>query len=179
MSPLDLTAESTIFLSYLQLTRTSLRWGKETYTYIYIYVHTYIHIVLFISSVKTQDPWPCSNLWWHRVERHLWPLRNLWCSGGDRWIIKDYNWGTSLVAQWLRIRLPMQWTRVRAPVWEGPTCRGAAKPVCQNCWAWALEPASHNYWAHVPQLPKPAHLEPVLRNKRNHRSEKPAHHNKE
>ena len=37
-----------------------------------------------------------------------------------------------LVAQWLRIRLPMQGTRVRALVREDPTCRGAAKPVCHN-----------------------------------------------
>ena len=40
--------------------------------------------------------------------------------------------GTSLVAQWLRIRLPMQGTQVRALVWEDPTCRGATKPVCHN-----------------------------------------------
>ena len=38
----------------------------------------------------------------------------------------------SLVAQWLRIRLPMQGTRVRALVWEDPTCRGATKPVHHN-----------------------------------------------
>ena len=38
----------------------------------------------------------------------------------------------SLVVQWLRIRLPMQGTQVRALVWEDPTCRGAAKPVCHN-----------------------------------------------
>ncbi|KAJ8775615.1 hypothetical protein J1605_001335 [Eschrichtius robustus] len=37
-----------------------------------------------------------------------------------------------LVAQWLRIRLPMQGTQVRALVWEDPTCRGATKPVCHN-----------------------------------------------
>ena len=35
----------------------------------------------------------------------------------------------SLVAQWLRICLPMQGTRVRALVWEDPTCRGATRPV--------------------------------------------------
>ncbi|KAJ8791388.1 hypothetical protein J1605_004335 [Eschrichtius robustus] len=35
----------------------------------------------------------------------------------------------SLVAQCLRIRLPMQGTRVRALVREDPTCRGATKPV--------------------------------------------------
>ena len=38
----------------------------------------------------------------------------------------------SLVAQWLRICLPMQGTRVRALVWEDPTCRGATKPVSHN-----------------------------------------------
>ena len=39
---------------------------------------------------------------------------------------------TSLVAQWLGIRLPVQGTRVRALVWEDPTCHGATKPVCRN-----------------------------------------------
>ena len=38
----------------------------------------------------------------------------------------------SLVAQWLRIRLPIQRTRVRALVQEDPTCRGATKPVHCN-----------------------------------------------
>ena len=87
--------------------------------------------------------------------------------------------GASLVAQWLRICLPMQWTRVRALVWEDPTYHGATKPVHHNYWACALEPASHNYWARVPQLLKPMHLEPVLRNKRSHRNKKPAHSNEE
>ena len=31
----------------------------------------------------------------------------------------------------------------------------------------------------MPQLLKPVRLEPVLRNKRSHRNEKPTHHNKE
>ena len=39
----------------------------------------------------------------------------------------------SLVAQWLRVCLPVQGTRVRALVWEDPTCRGAAGPVSHNC----------------------------------------------
>ena len=38
----------------------------------------------------------------------------------------------SLVAQWLRIHLPMQGTRVRALFREDPTCRVATKPVCHN-----------------------------------------------
>ena len=41
----------------------------------------------------------------------------------------------SLVAQWLRICLPVQRTRVRALVWEDPTCRGATRPVSHNYWA--------------------------------------------
>ena len=40
--------------------------------------------------------------------------------------------GTSLVVQWLRIRLPMQGTWVRSLVQEDPTCRGATKPVRHN-----------------------------------------------
>ena len=54
---------------------------------------------------------------------------------------------TSVVAQWLRIRLPMQGTRVQSLVREDPTCRGATKSMCHNYWACALEPASHNYWS--------------------------------
>ena len=40
--------------------------------------------------------------------------------------------GASLVAQWLRIHLPMKGTRVRTLVREDPTCHGATKPVCHN-----------------------------------------------
>ena len=40
--------------------------------------------------------------------------------------------GTSLVAQGLRIRLPMQGTRVQALVQEVPTCCGATKPMRHN-----------------------------------------------
>ena len=41
--------------------------------------------------------------------------------------------GASLVAQWLRICLPMQGTRVRALVWGDPTYRGATRSVSHNC----------------------------------------------
>ena len=40
--------------------------------------------------------------------------------------------GASLMAQWLRVCLPMQWTRVRALVWEDPTCHGATRPLSHN-----------------------------------------------
>ena len=39
---------------------------------------------------------------------------------------------TSLVAQWLRIRLPMQGTWVRYLAREDPTCREATKPMRHN-----------------------------------------------
>ena len=45
---------------------------------------------------------------------------------------KNEQFRTSLVAQWLRIRLPMQGTWVRALVWEDPTCHGATKLVHHN-----------------------------------------------
>ena len=45
----------------------------------------------------------------------------------------------------------MQGTRVWALVREDPTCRGAAKPVSHYYRGCALDPASHNYWAHVQQ----------------------------
>ena len=86
---------------------------------------------------------------------------------------------TCLVVQWLGIRLPMQGTRVWALVQEDPTHCRAAKPERHNYWACALEPASHNCWARMPQLLKPTCLEPVLGNKRSHLNEEPVHRNKE
>ena len=72
--------------------------------------------------------------------------------------------GTSLVAQWLRIRLPMQGTWVRSLVQEDPTGCRAAKPVCHNYWACALEPTSHNYWARAPWSLCTATTEPTRHN---------------
>ena len=56
-----------------------------------------------------------------------------WGALGDKagklsWYKNRGPWA-SLVAQWLRICLPMQGTQVRALVWEDPTCRGATKPM--------------------------------------------------
>ena len=74
-------------------------------------------------------------------------------------LTKQEGYGTSLVAQWLRIHLPLQETRVWSLIQEDPTCHGATKPI------------SHNYWACA--------LEPMLHNKRSYRNEKPAHRNEE
>ena len=133
-----------------------------------------------IGPVKT----PPSNVYLRQRKSPPAPTSLVWqifteCLLRARDVLKIQWWGTSLVVQWLRIRLPMQGTWVRDLVREDPTCRGATKPMHHNYWACALEPASHNYWASVPQLLKPAHLEPVLRNTRSHHSEKPKHLNEE
>ena len=81
--------------------------------------------------------------------------------------LKVCEFWTSVVAQWLRIRLPMQGTRVRSPVQEDPTCRGATKPVRHNYLyspqATTTEPV-YNYWS-------PCTLEPT------HPNSEPTHHN--
>ena len=46
--------------------------------------------------------------------------------------LKKGEFGTSLVAQWLRIRLAMQETWVRALGWEDSTCRRATKLMRHN-----------------------------------------------
>ena len=52
-------------------------------------------------------------------------------------------------------------------VWEYPTCCRAIKAMCHNHWACALEPESRSCWnLHA--------LEPILRNKKSHRRQKPA-----
>ena len=111
------------------------------------------------------------------VEITVWFLSANWTLTDIIFFLKNSS-GASQVAQWLRIRLPMQGTGVWALAQEDPTCRGAAKPMCHNCWACTLEHVSDNYWARVPQLLKRMHLEPVL-HKRSHDNEKLAHHNKE
>ena len=68
---------------------------------------------------------------------------------------KNRKSGASLVAQWLRICLPMQGTRVRALVWEDPACRGATKPVSHNYWACASG-ACAPQWER-PDSERPAH----------------------
>ena len=83
----------------------------------------------------------------------------------------------SLVAQRLRICLPMQGTQVQALVWEDPTCRGAAGPVSHSCWACAsgacaLQQDRPRWWeARAPRW----RVAPACRNwrKPSHRNEDP------
>ena len=95
----------------------------------------------------------------------------------------------SLVAEWIRISLPMQGMWVRSLLKEDPTCHRAVKPTTN-----APQPMNPHSRAHEPQLLslcvtateacmvqllKPACLEPVLCNKRRHCNEKPGHQNEE
>ena len=48
---------------------------------------------------------------------------------------QDFQLGTSLVVQWLRIHLPVQRTQVRSLTWEDSICHRATEPMCRNCWA--------------------------------------------
>ena len=105
-------------------------------TYVNTKAYTWLFLAtLFVTSQNWKQPkslsvGECSNKQWciHNIE---------YCSE-IKWMI----WA-SLVAQCLRIHLPMQGTRVRSLVLEDPTCRGATKPV------------GHNYWAGAPQLLNP------------------------
>ena len=83
----------------------------------------------------------------------------------------ELNWTelkTSLVAQWIRIRLPMQETKVPPLLQEDSTCWGITKPMLHNFWGHVLEPRNCSDCTRVPQLRKPARLEPVLGSKRSH-----------
>ena len=58
-------------------------------------------------------------------------MQSLWRN--PCWICEEnLGAGTSLVAQWLTIRVPVQGTRVQSLVQEDPTCHGATNPVHHN-----------------------------------------------
>ena len=80
---------------------------------------------------------------------------NDWCP------YKKVTWGASLVAQWLRICLPMQGTQVQSLLWEGRSHILRGSQACG------------------PQLLKPACpiLKLALCNNRSHHNEKSMHHN--
>ena len=77
------------------------------------------------------DPQYNKQLFQHRLLKR--PSSLHWITLGSP---SKLHWpGTTLVVQWLRIRLPMQGTQVRALVREDPTCRRATKPLCHNYWS--------------------------------------------
>ena len=66
----------------------------------------------------------------------------------------------SLVAQWLRICLPMQGTRVRSLVREDPTCHGATKPCATAIEPVLWSPRATTTEAHVPRARAPQQEKP-------------------
>ena len=70
-------------------------------------------------------------------------------------------YGTSMVVQWIRIRLAMQGMQAQSLVRELRLYMSCSNSVCML------------------QLISPCALEPVLLNKRGHHNEKPVHHNLE
>ena len=98
-----------------------------------------------IRTLGREDPTCCGatkpkhhNYWARALEpasHNYWSLQATTKTQCSQKYIK--NFWASLVAQWLRICLPMQGTRVRALVWEDPTYHGATRPVSHNYWACA------------------------------------------
>ena len=88
-----------------------------------------------------QGPWRCNQF----------KMRSNWIRVGPQLVtsvlLKKGSLGTSLMVQWLGIRLPMQGTWVRSQVWEDATCCGAPKPTHHIYGALALEPVSCSYWS--------------------------------
>ena len=138
------------------------------------------------QNLRLESIWPQG-----QHEESIWGEERICILHGvvDTWFyafIKTYRAGASLVAQWLRIHLPMQGTWVRALVREDPTCQGTTKPcapqllsLCSRapkpqllspCVTTTEARASR---AHAPQQEKPPQWEAHAPQRR----VAPAHHN--
>ena len=131
---LDFTPWNKYMEMYLCFSKTSQRcqgWEPPLYT---IYGSVFqngrarllaLGIQEYLLKMQILGPLPC----FYIGSLGVW-LRNYSLTGFSR-----DSYGASLVAQCLRICLPMQGTRFRDLVWEDPTCRGATRPVSHNYWA--------------------------------------------
>ena len=71
------------------------------------------------------------------------------------------EFGTSLVAQLVRVHLPMKGTWVQSLVWEDSTSRGMTEPVCYNFFFFTVQvfiftpfrPWIHSEWVLTVQVP--------------------------
>ena len=152
------------------------------FKYIQLHSRSALSVILRQYSIVPRNYYYICQVFYKKEVRHVIVNKtHLWVKGEqtNNELSQESTVGTSLVAHWLRVRLPVRGTRVWALVREDPTCRRATRPVRHSYWACTLEPASHNCWACMPQLPRLMSLEPMLCNKRSHRNEKPAHRNKE
>ena len=101
---------------------TQNKWTSISKRYLYIHVHRSI-----ICNSQKMKVTQVSTDGWMVKENVVYTYNELLFN-----LKKEGNSGASLVAQWLRIRLPMQGTWVRALVREDPICRRATKPVRHN-----------------------------------------------
>ena len=110
-----------------------LQWGVSTS----LKYHWWAVEVVEVDTMEAMPPWlalrwsgPLYTLHSHGLflVAHLSPSSTQQLEG----TVKNLHLGASLVAQRLRIRLPMLGTRVRALVWEDPTCHRATKPLLHN-----------------------------------------------
>ena len=84
------------------------------------------------------------------TEHHMWQMVTLPPSPHallepGNYLFKAWNLGASLVAEWIRIHLPMQWTQLWSLVWEDSTYCKATMPVSHSYWslcAWSLSSAT-------------------------------------
>ena len=110
------------------------REGGSRRSLLYICIYVNIHICIIMACVVQQKPT-------QHCKAVFLQLKNKFKKEGR----------ASLVAQWWRIRQPMQETWAWSLVWEDPTCPGAAE-LCVT----AAELCSR---APEPQLLKPANLQ--------------------
>ena len=75
-------------------------------------------------------------------------------------LVLKKNQGISLVAQWLRIRLPMQGMQVRALVREDPTCRGELSPCATTTEPVLWSPRATTTEARAPRARAPQQEKP-------------------
>ena len=131
----------------------SAQLGSITHTHTNTHTHTHTHTLLrftywlptvreHISQARRRSFSPkgppfsprtssISQPWQKAARKDSLADRHLVYPGSLPFLLKEPR-GASLVAQWLRVCLPMQGTRVRALVCEDPTCRGATRPVSHN-----------------------------------------------
>ena len=163
------------FLSVLEVTSSSITSSVQGSGYFFSLSHTKENRVLF-KWRRDSDPYRKAPGLHHAVAsvQYIWPKQCL-VSNSNKTICLNFKLQgcldtiifqsnifllASLVAQWLRIHLPMQ---VWSLVWEDPTYLGATKPKHHNYWACALEPESPQLLkptgpkAHAPQQEKPVH----------------------
>ena len=103
------------------------------------------------GSLACCSPWGCKES--DVIEQLNWTEAPYICVPSSCKLSKMQMWDF-LVAQWIRICLPMQGTQFQSLVWEDFTFHESAEPMHCNYWAQALEPRSHNYWACMLQILK-------------------------